>query len=48
MKVSATYMDGFKATGVCIVAGGDAVGKGRKTAEAILKRFCVHVHELSA
>ncbi len=31
-------MDGFKATAVCIVSGGDAVGKARKTGDAILKR----------
>jgi hypothetical protein len=37
-KVSATYLDGFKATGVAVVAGGRAAEKGRKTAGAILKR----------
>ncbi len=34
----ATYLDGFKGTGVAVVAGGDAAGKARKTAEAIMKR----------
>ena len=37
-KVSATYLDGFKATGVAVIGGGRAAVKGRKTAEAILKR----------
>ena len=37
-KVSATYMDGYKATGVFIIIGGKAAAKGRKTGEAILKR----------
>ncbi len=37
-KVSATYLDGFKATGVAVVAGGRAAAKARKTAEAILAR----------
>ena len=37
-KVSATYLDGFKATGVAVIGGGRAAVKGRKTGEAILKR----------
>ncbi len=37
-KVCATYLAGYKATSVSIVAGGRAAGKARKTAEAILKR----------
>ena len=37
-KVSATYLDGFKATGVVVFGGGRAAVKGRKVAEAILKR----------
>ena len=37
-KVCATYLGGYKATCVAIVAGGRAAGKSRKTAEAILKR----------
>lgn len=37
-KVSATYMDGYKATGVFVIIGGKAADKGRKTGQAILKR----------
>jgi hypothetical protein len=38
LKVSATYLDGYKATAVAVVAGGRATAKGRKTAEAIMAR----------
>ena len=37
-KVCATYLDGYKMTAVCPVAGGKARDKARATAEAILKR----------
>ena len=40
-KVCATYLAGYKATSVSIVAGGRAAGKARKTAEAILKRLLI-------
>jgi hypothetical protein len=37
-KVSATYADGFKATGTMMIGGRDAAAKARRTAEAILVR----------
>ncbi len=37
-KVSATYADGFKASGTMMIAGRDATAKARRTAEAILAR----------
>nr|XP_057922747.1 uncharacterized protein lratb.1 [Doryrhamphus excisus] len=37
-KVCATYMDGFRATAVCPLAGPRASEKGRRTAESIIKR----------
>lgn len=37
-KVSATFQDGFKAVATMVIGGWDAVGKCRKTADAILKR----------
>ncbi|XP_063314614.1 uncharacterized protein LOC134614581 [Pelobates fuscus] len=37
-KVCATYLDGFRATAVCPVGGPNAVEKGRRTAESILRR----------
>ena len=37
-KVSATYMDGFRATAVSVVGGRNAVAKGRRTAESQVKR----------
>ncbi|MCI4393467.1 hypothetical protein PGIGA_G00157630 [Pangasianodon gigas] len=37
-KVCATYMDGFRVTAVCPVAGPRAAQKARKTAESIIKR----------
>lgn len=37
-KVSATYADGFKASGTMMIAGRDAAAKARRTAEAILAR----------
>jgi hypothetical protein len=37
-KVCATYLAGYKATSVSIVAGGDAAAKARKTANALIKR----------
>ncbi|MCJ8747672.1 hypothetical protein PDJAM_G00155970 [Pangasius djambal] len=37
-KVCATYLDGFRATAVCPVAGPRAAQKARKTAESIIKR----------
>ncbi|XP_053333480.1 uncharacterized protein lratb.1 isoform X1 [Clarias gariepinus] len=37
-KVCATYMDGFRATAVCPVAGPRAAQKARRTAESIIKR----------
>lgn len=37
-KISATYASGYRITAVCVVMGTKAAAKGRKTAEAILKR----------
>ena len=37
-QVSATYLDGYRATAVCSVIGPRAVEKAKKTANAILKR----------
>jgi hypothetical protein len=37
-KVSATYSDGFRATAALVIAGRDAVAKGRTTGAAILAR----------
>ncbi|XP_068134994.1 uncharacterized protein [Hyperolius riggenbachi] len=37
-KVCATYLDGFRATAVCVVAGPRSAEKGRRTAESILRR----------
>ncbi|XP_070710383.1 uncharacterized protein lratb.1 [Pempheris klunzingeri] len=37
-KVCATYMEGFRATAVCPVGGPRAAEKGRRTADAIIKR----------
>jgi hypothetical protein len=37
-KVSATYADGFKATGTMMIGGRDAAAKARRTAEAIIAR----------
>lgn len=37
-KVSATYADGFKATGTMMIGGRDAAAKARRTADAILAR----------
>jgi hypothetical protein len=37
-KVSATWVDGFRATGMLVVVGIDAVAKARRTGEAILER----------
>ncbi|XP_075054510.1 uncharacterized protein LOC142140654 isoform X2 [Mixophyes fleayi] len=37
-KVCATYLDGFRATAVCVVGGPRAAEKGRRTAESILRR----------
>lgn len=37
-KVSATYMDGYKATCVALIGGGRASAKGKATAEAIMRR----------
>lgn len=37
-KVSATYADGFKATGTMMIGGRDAAAKARRTAEAVLAR----------
>jgi len=37
-KVCATYLDGYKLTAVCPVAGGKARDKARATADAILRR----------
>lgn len=38
-KISATYSSGYRLTAVCVVMGTKAAAKGRKTAEAILKRY---------
>uniref|UniRef100_H3CDA1 Si:ch73-132f6.5 n=1 Tax=Tetraodon nigroviridis TaxID=99883 RepID=H3CDA1_TETNG len=38
-KVCATYMDGFRATAVCPVAGPHAAEKARRTAASIIKRM---------
>ncbi len=37
-KVSATYLDGFKATCVAIIGGGRAAAKGKAVADAIMTR----------
>ncbi|MEJ2121585.1 MAG: DUF1446 domain-containing protein [Alphaproteobacteria bacterium] len=37
-KVSATYLDGYRATGMLTVIGRDAVAKAERTAEAVLAR----------
>jgi hypothetical protein len=37
-KVSATYLDGFKATSVAIIGGGQAAAKGKAVADAIVTR----------
>ena len=37
-KVSATYQDGFRATGTMMIGGRDAVARAEATAEAILRR----------
>ncbi|XP_071545172.1 uncharacterized protein [Panulirus ornatus] len=44
-KVSATYMGGYKATAVCCVGGPKSREKGKKTAEAILKR-CQNIFKM--
>uniref|UniRef100_UPI00358F39B3 uncharacterized protein n=1 Tax=Myxine glutinosa TaxID=7769 RepID=UPI00358F39B3 len=38
-KVSATYLDGYRATAVCVAGGPRATEKLRRTAESILKRI---------
>lgn len=38
-KVSATYLEGYRATAVSTIAGRDAVAKGRRTAESQIKRW---------
>jgi len=38
-KVSATYRDGFRAEGMLSIVGADAVKKGRRCGEVILKRL---------
>uniref|UniRef100_A0A8C4QVM9 Si:ch73-132f6.5 n=1 Tax=Eptatretus burgeri TaxID=7764 RepID=A0A8C4QVM9_EPTBU len=38
-KVSATYLDGYRATAVCVAGGSRATEKLRRTAESILKRI---------
>jgi Acyclic terpene utilisation family protein AtuA len=38
-KISATYSSGYRLNAVCVVMGTKAAAKGRKTAEAILKRY---------
>ncbi|XP_064637287.1 uncharacterized protein LOC135493693 isoform X2 [Lineus longissimus] len=45
-KVCATYSDGYRATAVCLVGGPESVMKGKKTAEAILKRTRVMFKQL--
>ena len=37
-KVSSTYLDGFRCSGQLTIVGTDAVGKARRTGEAILER----------
>lgn len=37
-KVSATYVDGFRSSGLALVVGIEAVAKARRTGEAILER----------
>ena len=37
-KICSTYMDGFRGTSVNIIGGGNAAGKGRKVANAIIAR----------
>jgi len=37
-KVSATYLDGYRATGTLTIIGRDAVAKAERTAEAVLAR----------
>ncbi|MCL4139286.1 UNVERIFIED_CONTAM: hypothetical protein GTU68_015243, partial [Idotea baltica] len=38
LKVCCTYLEGFKATAVCCVGGPKSAAKGRRVADAILKR----------
>ncbi|XP_030836882.1 uncharacterized protein LOC115918506 [Strongylocentrotus purpuratus] len=38
-KVSATYLEGYRATAVSTIAGRDAIAKGRRTAESQIKRI---------
>lgn len=40
-KISATYADGYRLTAVCLVFGGRAVDKARKTADAIVTRYSI-------
>lgn len=37
-KISSTYLDGFRGTCAAVIAGGRAAPKGRKVADAIMKR----------
>ncbi|VVN03445.1 hypothetical protein PS645_03411 [Pseudomonas fluorescens] len=37
-KVSATYLDGFRCTASCLLAGIDAVDKARRVSEAIIRK----------
>ncbi|XP_068961690.1 uncharacterized protein [Petaurus breviceps papuanus] len=45
-KVSASYLDGFRATAVCPIGGPRATEKGRRTAESILRRTRLMFEEL--
>ncbi|XP_020849641.1 uncharacterized protein LOC110213619 isoform X1 [Phascolarctos cinereus] len=45
-KVSASYLDGFRATAVCPIGGPRATEKGRQTAESILRRTRLMFEEL--
>ncbi|XP_044536292.1 uncharacterized protein LOC123251170 [Gracilinanus agilis] len=45
-KVSASYLDGFRATAVCAIGGPRATEKGRRTAESILRRTRLMFEEL--
>lgn len=40
-KISATYADGYRLTAVCLVFGGRAVDKARRTADAIIMRYSI-------
>lgn len=48
LKVSATYMDGFRLGAYVSIRGIDAVGKAQKTADAVLKRASAILKRMNA